>query len=63
MKYIVFAGAFCLWIFANGFWEMAAAPDHYTNCESIKWAQGQNKGEFRPDEALSLWILKSLSCE
>lgn len=42
---------------------MSAAPDHYTFCQAISWAQDQNKGKFRPDEAMSLWILKRIKCE
>ena len=52
-----------IWIFVNGFWEMAGAPSHLTSCQAIDWAQDQNKGKFRPDEALALWILKSFKCE
>lgn len=55
--------AICLWVFANGFWEMAAAPDHYTACQAINWAQEQNEGKFRPDEALALWVLKGIRCD
>ncbi|QOR40222.1 hypothetical protein HNO52_18125 [Billgrantia diversa] len=62
-KISIGVAVFCIWIFANGFWEMAGAPDHYTSCQSIDWAQEQNKGKFRPDEAMSLWILKSIKCE
>lgn len=54
--------AFFIWIFANGFWEMAGAPSHYTNCQAISWAQSKNEGRFRPDEALALWILRSIKC-
>lgn len=52
----------CVWIFANGFWEMAAAPSHYTSCQAISWAQDQNKGKFRPDEYIALWILERSKC-
>lgn len=53
---------FCVWIFANGFWEMAAAPGHYTSCQKISWAQDQIKGKFRPDEFIALWILERIKC-
>ena len=59
---IAFAG-FCIWIFVNGFWEMAAAPEHYTLCQAISWAQDQNEDKFRPDEVLALWLLKSIRCK
>ena len=62
-KICIALAAICVWIFANGFWEMAGAPEHYTSCQAISWAQEQNEGEFRPDEALALWILKSIRCE
>jgi len=58
---IAFA-VFCVWIFANGFWEIAAAPSHYTHCQAISWAQDQNKGKFRPDEYIALWILEKSKC-
>jgi len=62
-KIAIGVAVFFVWIFANGFWEMAGAPSHYTSCQAISWAQDQNKGNFRPDEALALWILKSFKCE
>lgn len=62
MKYIGYVLVFLIWIFANGIWEMAKAPEHYTSCQQIEWAQEQNKNKFRPDEALALWILKSFKC-
>mgnify|MGYP000268253080 CR=1 FL=1 len=62
MKYIPYILVFFIWIFANGIWEMAKAPEHYSSCQQIEWAQEQNRNKFRPDEALALWILKSLKC-
>ncbi|MFC7368853.1 hypothetical protein [Vreelandella zhaodongensis] len=63
MKYLGFLLALCLWIFANGFWEMAKAPEHYNSCQKIEWAQNQNKNTFRPDESLALWVLKKIKCD
>ena len=55
-------GMFFVWIFANGFWEISIAPEYYNYCQSIDWAQLENKNEFRPDEMLALWILEGISC-
>lgn len=55
-------GVFLVWIFANGVWEISGAPEHFDYCESIEWAQYQNKNEFRPDEWIALWIMKGVSC-
>lgn len=64
MKYIfMFILFFLFWMFANGFLEMASAPDHYTSCQAIEWAQEENKNKFRPDEVFALWILKSIKCD
>ncbi len=63
MKYVAYIIVFFIWIFANGIWEMSKAPEHYTSCQQIEWAQEQNKNKFRPDEALALWILKNLKCD
>ncbi|CDU04559.1 hypothetical protein VCR12J2_640192 [Vibrio coralliirubri] len=63
MKYLGFILAFCIWIFANGFWEMAKAPEHYSSCQQIEWAQNQNKSTFRPDESLALWVLQKIKCD
>ncbi len=60
MKYI-FGGIlfFLFWILVNGFWDMSGAPDDYSSCQAIEWAQSKNKNKFRPDESLALWILKN----
>ncbi|GIB54530.1 hypothetical protein ACUH9Z_01460 [Vibrio cholerae] len=63
MKYLGFLLAFLVWIFANGFWEMAKAPEHYTSCQQIEWAKNQNKNTFRPDESLALWVLGKIKCD
>ena len=62
MKYLGFLLAFCIWIFANGFCEMSKAPEHYSSCQQIEWAQNQNKNTFRPDESLALWVLQKIKC-
>ncbi len=67
MKYtqniLAFLILFFIWIFVNGFWEMAKAPEDLTSCQKVAWAQAENKNDFRPDEWLALWILKKLKCD
>jgi hypothetical protein len=62
MKYLAYVLAITIWIFANGIWKMAGAPEHYTSCQQIEWVQEQSKNDFRLDEWLALLILKSIKC-